>query len=82
MIIMPQSSAGVKWHERLVARISDGAAAQSGHSWLLLGYPVFLVDELEHPLTSLGRCCMLIADKWVIITSRAFRETIAQMRQR
>lgn len=50
VIIIPESSVEVKWHERLVARVSDGAAAQSGHSRLLLAYSVFLADEFELPL--------------------------------
>ena len=45
MIIIPESSVEVKWHEGLVARVSDGAAAQSRHSQLLLAYSVFLADE-------------------------------------
>jgi hypothetical protein len=51
MIIIPESSVEVKWHERLVvARVSHGAAAQSGHSRLLIAYSVFLADEFELPL--------------------------------
>ena len=50
MIIIPASSVEVKWRERLAARVSDGAAAQSGHSRLPLAYSVFLADEFELPL--------------------------------
>ena len=72
IIIIPESSVEVKWHEGLVARVSDGAAAESGHSQLLVVYSVFLADEFAYHLTSPGMCCILITNKLVIITSCTF----------
>ncbi len=77
LTIIPESSVEVKWHERLVARFSHGAAARSRHSRLLLAFCVFLADESEHPLTSLGTCCMLVADILAIVTLCTFRQRIA-----